>query len=1128
VILHNFKSFRHANIRFGEGFNCIVGPNGSGKSNICDSLLFALGESSLKRMRLTSFPQIINSYAKPKKEDNVKRAYVKLTFSGEEPVEISRIIKSNNKVGYRLNGRHVTRQDVIDVLRAGRCEINETNTITQGEIGTLLSLNARERRELIDVAAGIKEFDDKKDASLKELEKVEGKINEAGIMVNERQGFLDELEKEKEDAERYLALADSIKNANYTILKTREGGIASEYEKEIALIKGKEQKRAELDNSIKETDMQIEKLSSQKAGITKSLNERSIEVGSTSKLLESANKDIAVKESQRNLAQEKISDLKKNIEELKSARSKMLEERSVNERAIDSAKVELEEKAKKLKQAEAYEDAGSVSLLGKYEENQKELDGFVSEYNSASDIYMKQSFAADSLGIRVKELKAGIDGMAKEYGGKAKVLEVEREGLQAAGRSAAEAQKRLEKCRAEEAECKTAIDRIYSDSVNIREQLASSGHTSDRSAEILGKSIRDGFYGRAYELCSYDEKYATAVQAAAGQRLNYFVVDSSETASSAIRLLKEKNLGRASFIPVKEMQVRQGSAAKGLEPLIEHVKFDNKHENAFMYIFSNTYLVGSIEAARKAGVGSCRFVTLEGELVEQSGIITGGPMRVMQSPVALESKLRGLEEEKKAANARLSELNAASETIRKSIASSQTEEINHNMEIKYLQEQAEKLGIALKDNNRELVQMEAQLSQAQAEMESLKVKREKLASSIAAIKGENEKLYSINRESQTRKGKQHAGAEVNEAKALRDEAERIKISIATAAKESEMLGSRAAEMEKEAIEKEKEMKELRAGLSNLEKDILEVGKTRGELQERIKSHDAKSASLYKDVQELEKKLESASTERGRLSSEKDKAERDLIEMGSRKTQLETRMNDIKAELLSYTEAKMLEFKGIEQLESRLAVAKSDIERLGAVNLKAPEIYESKRQDVESAKQKLQTLDSEKSSVIAMINEIESKKLNIFVDTLKAVNDNFKSLYGNIFEGSAYLYLENPKDPFNSGLLFHMTSAANRERQSEQLSGGEKSLLMIMLIFAIQMRNPMSFYIFDEIDASLDKENSKKLSKLMKELSRSSQVIMVSHNDSLITAADTAIGVVRKNDESQAIGMQLTANEIKSK
>lgn len=143
VILHNFKSFRHANIRFTDGFNCVIGPNGSGKSAIFDSLLFALGESSLRRMRVTSFPQLINNDAKPNREDNVKRAYVTLTFKGDEPLEITRSIKSDNKAGYRLNGKRVTRQDIIEVLRTKRCDLNETNVIMQGEIGTLLSLKDR-------------------------------------------------------------------------------------------------------------------------------------------------------------------------------------------------------------------------------------------------------------------------------------------------------------------------------------------------------------------------------------------------------------------------------------------------------------------------------------------------------------------------------------------------------------------------------------------------------------------------------------------------------------------------------------------------------------------------------------------------------------------------------------------------------------------------------------------------------------------------------------------------------------------------------------------------------------------------------------------------------------------------
>ena len=141
--------------------------------------------------------------------------------------------------------------------------------------------------------------------------------------------------------------------------------------------------------------------------------------------------------------------------------------------------------------------------------------------------------------------------------------------------------------------------------------------------------------------------------------------------------------------------------------------------------------------------------------------------------------------------------------------------------------------------------------------------------------------------------------------------------------------------------------------------------------------------------------------------------------------------------------------------------------------------------------------------------------------LNYVNENFKKLYSYIFEGSAALQLENPKDPFNSGLAININSPKNKNSTVEALSGGEKTLVVIALIFAIQSHSPMSLYVFDEIDAALDKENSKKLSKLMSEVSKKSQLIVISHNDSLITASDTAIGVVHRSGESKVVGLELS-------
>ena len=221
LILHNFKSFRNTTISFSGGFNCIVGPNGSGKSNVCDSLLFAFGEGSLRRMRVTSAAQLVSDLGAPKKDLQGKKTSVSIVLNGDSEVTVTRIIKPNGKISHRLNGKRMTRQEISDYLRANNCMISDTNTITQGEIVRLLSLNAKEKRGLIDIAAGIKEFDDKREASEKELEKVEQKITETKSLLGERLGFLEELKKEKEAAEKYSAMSSKAKQINYTILEVR-------------------------------------------------------------------------------------------------------------------------------------------------------------------------------------------------------------------------------------------------------------------------------------------------------------------------------------------------------------------------------------------------------------------------------------------------------------------------------------------------------------------------------------------------------------------------------------------------------------------------------------------------------------------------------------------------------------------------------------------------------------------------------------------------------------------------------------------------------------------------------------------------------------------------------------------
>ncbi len=1118
LVLHNFKSFRHASIKLKPNFNCIVGPNGSGKSNICDSLLFVLGESSLKRLRVTSLQQLINDKAKPKNDEGTKRAYVKLNFAGDEQLEIARIIKSNNKVGYRLNGKHVTRQEMLEVMRAHKSEISEVNTITQGEITSMVSLNPKERRVLIEVAAGIQEFNEKKDASMHELERVEAKTNEANIQLNERLGFLEELAKEKEDAERYMALTNTIKRINYTLLKLKENAATSELSKAIAALRERETQQASLSERIMHANLETEAQLAKKSELSKKLNERSMEVSVTNRLLEDLGKEIAVAETQLAASKTKSEELNTRITELQSSRKKIIEQLEANEPMMKSSQDELAALAKKLEGKDVRTVEGEYELINKHTSNQHSIDSLIEKQNALNGTLMHNRLSIEAIDKSTAQVRSSVQEKRRRLESMESELATKKESASALKGKASEAKAQLNAKNAESSEIKNLSEALYVESVEVRERIASLGARTDKSAEALRKNIK-GFYGRAYELCGYEPKYANAVNAAASSRFGYFIVDSIDVAKDAIAMLKSKELGRATFIPLKEVVATQQQKDRGLVSVLEHVSFDKKYERAFSYIFANTYLVDDIDEAKRKGVGSHRFVTIDGELVETSGVVTGGSAKGLESPAVLTARQKGIEEKRTELNSRLNEIAKSAEQISKVAAGYETEAMSLGMDIKYAEEGAGKLRTELQELSSSLTAQEKERERLRTAADSSGTESDSLARSIDALKKENERIYSL-ANSPERRSSKTSKSELEAIKAMTARSEELTVKIATTNKESELLKSRLGEIESDIKKGTEERKSISVTLTSLGASIAESRKKQEALQQKIKSHDTKSAGLFKEEEIAESAIAKLAQEKGGLSSNAEKLTRDIIELQSRGSQLQTRIADIKAELMSYQGVDMLDEHASEKLEAQLAVSKSDLERLGNVNLKATELYLQKSRDAEEAKQKLGILDNEKGSILAMINEIETKKLNIFNETFNIVNENFKKLYNYIFDDQAYLYLDNVKDPFNTGLMIHLSNKL-KASNSDLMSGGEKALLMLMLIFAIHMKSPRSYYIFDEIDTMLDKENSKKLSKLLGELSKKSQMIVVSHNDSLITAADTAIGVVRREGESQVVGLQLT-------
>ncbi len=1106
VVIHNFKSFRHASIGFSGGFNCIAGPNGSGKSNVCDSLLFALGEQSLRRMRVSTAAQLVNDSG----SNSDRHTYVKVAFDGDRQMEVSREIRNGNIV-YRLDGKAITRQEMVDTLRDSHCDINETNTITQGETARLLSLNPRERRELIDIAAGIREFDIKKEEAKKELERVESKMGNAQVLLNERAGFLQELEKEKEQAELYTKTQESLRNMNYTLLKLKEEQLGKEYERRFEAFKSNQDSKQKCEKGVTEIDAEVLSLSSQKEQFAKRLNESSLDASANTRSMEQLGKEIALGESKLEAIASGKSGLSERERKLHSEREKLSLKHDENRKLISITEADLS----RMDVGDPVTDEEAGKLASSYKDSQDKLAELSARRDSLEKDHSQIAFDVSNTDKEAERLRSELSGNAGSLTKLEAAHAAVRERLSKIRGEASSLSSEVSRLQKSAAGTRDALSRLEAESINVREQLAMYGN-SDRVSLLLSSAIRSGFHGRAGDLCTYEQRYALAVQAAAGSRFNYIIVDSMKVAEQAIKVLKEKGAGRATFIPLNEVMVQQQREKGGARTALSCIKFDAKFRKAFEYIFSNTYVVASIDEAKAQGIGTARYATMSGEIVEASGIVSGGSSKAQPNAMSLNAKLNEVNAMMAEARKSLQASDDAVAEARKRLSASEAEMVKAEIEERYASEELGRAKSTSSSLASRLKEAEASSLKLANVMEKLTAELDAAVSELNAERARNSRLSGDL--TKLLVGGSTSQDDAARARTARKEAEQCRVRLAELNKENSMINARLAEMESELFDIGVNSDKLSADEKRVHAEVLAKSNALAALKEKTKTYDKDTQGLYSMMKGLDDRIASKAMEKGRLQGALERLNRDILENETAKAQIEVRLGDIRAELPSYQNASMVAMKA-DSLEQEIAISRRKLEELGMVNLKAPELYGRKKRDVEEAQAQISVLENEKSSILAMMDEIESKKLNVFMQTFSLVGKNFRELYGHVFEGDAELSLEKPGDPFNSGLVIGMTEGKHR-RHLDRLSGGEKTLVMMMLLFAIQMMHPMGFYIFDEIDASLDKENSKKLSTLIRELSSKSQFIVVTHNDSMITSAATGIGIAMQGRESRAIGIAI--------
>ncbi len=1124
IVLDKFKSFRHAELLFSKGFTCVVGPNGSGKSVIFDALMFGLGEPSLQMLRVDHLDELINRNIKRKK-DEPTIAHLRMELAGEDRnVTVVKAIRSDGKTSYKLNDKTMPRKDVIEFLSSEGVRVGDTTTIAQGEINTIATLNNRERRALIDNAAGIKEYDDKKQEAMKEMDKVDQNISLQNATLHEREGYLRDLEKQKEAAESYQKMSTRVKNLRYSALCARQGMLKfsnEAYSKELALL---DSKMGESSRKLSETKLKRDQLSEEVQKLSAELNRINVTSGETNSKLGVTSTELAKLEVE-------ISAIRKSIDDGKLAISQFDADQAASTEKITLNKASIEELNKKvsvmLKELEKFNipDEGVD-----YEKELSELEVRVSEGENKlvdAERYLAKLQADLSLNSDKKlELESSLESSEKQMARVSESKKAKEDELGRTKQSITDMISSIEKLRKEHSRLAKRLFDIDGERMDLAEQRARlqprEGNVAARIAAEFGE--KDGFYGKAASLCKYSGDNAYAVEAAAGNRLEYFVVDSIPVASKIMDYLKKNNVGRATFIPIEEVNAKPIQKEKEITPVIDVVKFEAKFSKVFSYIFSDTYIIPSLNDAKKYGIGKHRYVTLGGEVAEQSGIVSGGANRKGISLSSVENKIKSLEDEKVSTKKEADAAEASLNEVEKSKALLEMRSSNLSSELKSL---ADELSRSVKVQSEISQQIKAR-SEAETrirkEMEAKDKEKLDTMTLLSSAKQARTAIYDkLNAASKNlaKSGKRKVEKEKSEK--LRQDIEAGRISAAQLATETSMLEGTASNLAYSISEKKKQIKELKSQLEEKELRMEVLSKSKESIEAEMSSRSTSSRKLIEKQNAINAEMNKLSSEVGKLESDTANLERQANELKLKKIQTETRFNDITAELSTsaYQSPDLVLLEGkSEEMDSEVAILTEKISEMGAVNLKAPEVFEEMKKQTDETISKVTTLQAEKDAVLRMIEEIDSKKLQTFMDTLNQVNKNFAKLYNYVFPGKASITLEDESDPLNSGIYMKLNDGKS-DIPLKSLSGGQKSMIALMLLFSIHLCKKSSLYLFDEVDAALDSENAKLLSKLIKQMSDAAQFIVISHNNSLIVNADTAIGVTMdETKESRAIGLEI--------
>lgn len=1152
--MRGFKSFPDkTRMEFGKGITAVVGPNGSGKSNISDAVRWVLGEMSPKSLRGSKMEDVIFSGTAKRSPtgycevslimDNRDRALATDT----DEVKITRKYFRSGDSEYKINEKTSRLKDIYELFLNTGIGREGYSVVGQGKIAEVISQKSDERRHIFEEAAGISKFRYRKNDATKKLSETDANLVRVTDIATEIGSRIGTLEKEAENAKKYIVLAERKKELEVAVWFdkiTKAALEAEKYEsKTLDARKNYETKQAELENSERKTEE------------TANLRQEAII------LTDSIREDLKNKENEKN--------------ELVSARSLSQNDiahyeqsREVLVKIIEGLKAEdIPSREAEVKMAlEAADKAGTALKNAKkvYEETQSKLEQAKSELEDAEKVQnesaAKLRAAQDTL-TNAKIAKAAAENAAKSELDKREFIDNEiakaSEEKKQAELLYTEARDRYEKIKQEKEELSRELAQENEELLKLTAQheeklrqkgeqnalLSSDIHRKemlekmDRLLEgypgsvkaIVNESSLSGICGPVSRLITVPEEYVTAIETSLGAAVSNIVTEDEVSAKAAIRYLKEHNAGRATFLPLTSIKgnvLEQNglSREKGYIGIgSELVSYDPKYETIAKYLLGRTVVADNIDSAsaiaRKYGY-KFRIATLDGQLINAGGSYTGGSTTIRSGIMSRSADIEKLDEKISKAREILTKLSE---------------------EISELQEAKEETQSFIEGIRNDMSNTDTSLYKAQGD---IKLYEEKIASCNERIEKTQaqleeytsealgEKLTALNTDVENAEiGLASAESELAVAvtafENAQDTISDIEAALAAAGlerlareKDYESLCEkhvsskmRLSEVLKQLSDRENEAKEIEKLLLD-SKNLIAGGKERlSEIDTEIEKLKKKLSEQVKRANDLDRVLNTIRQHERELMNDKEVFFKELTRCESILENNRNTYDTLTSKLfeeyeLTYSEAQALGLPTpTPEFTTELASVKGKIRALGNVNVNAVEEYRETKERYDFMTVQINDLNEAKKSLENVISRLEKDMKVMFSQAMVKINESFKEVFVELFGGgSAEIVITEPDNILESGIEINIQPPGKMVKSLSLLSGGEQAFTAIALYFAILRVNPAPFYIFDEIEAALDDVNVARFGKYLRRNSKDSQFIVITHRRGTMESADTLYGV----------------------